>query len=191
LADLPYDCRVNFRQLVAFLALLLVPIAVAAQANPFDQPIKPPAVAGATIDTPHLSVMTGASADKVTLGGKVSLTLDITPRRGIHVYAPGKHTYQVVRVTLEPQPWLRVPATTYPASEIYHFEPLDERVEVYQKPFRLSQDITVLTTPDAQKQLAGMKTVTVGGKLDYQACDDKVCFAPRSVPVKWTFTLEQ
>jgi hypothetical protein len=30
----------------------------------------------------------------------------------------------------------------------------------------------------------------VSGKLDYQACDDKVCYAPRSVPVKWTIALE-
>lgn len=177
------------RLLATLLATLVLPAVLAAQANPFDQPLKPPAVAGATIDTPHLSVMTGASADKIAPGGKMSLTVDITPRRGIHVYAPGKHTYQVVRVTLDPQPWLRVPATTYPPSEIYHFEPLDEKVEVYQKTFRLTQDITVLATPEAKKQLAGQANVTVSGKLDYQACDDKVCYAPRSVPVKWTLAL--
>lgn len=176
--------------LVSLLVSLLVPAVLAAQANPFDQPIKPPVVAGVTIDTPHLTLVTGSSAEKVAAGGKVSLSLDITPRRGIHVYAPGKHTYQVVRVTLEPQPWLRVPAATYPPSEIYHFEPLDEKVEVYQKLFRLSQDITVLSTPEAKKQLAGQTNVTVSGKLDYQACDDKVCYAPRSVPVKWTFALQ-
>ena len=44
-----------------------------------------------------------------------------------------------------------------PPSEIYHFKPLDERVEVYQKPFRLVQDVTILATPEAQKLLAGMK----------------------------------
>jgi hypothetical protein len=181
---------VIFRPLVSLLACLVVPVVLAAQANPFDQPIKPPAVAGATIDTPHLTVVTGSSAEKVAPGGKVSLSVDITPRRGIHVYAPGKHTYQVVRLTIDPQPWLRVPATTYPPSEIYLFEPLNEKVEVYQKLFRLSQDVTVLATPEAQKQLAGQTNVAVGGKLDYQACDDKVCYAPRTVPVKWTFALQ-
>jgi len=186
---LPYHVFVISRQFVSLLTWLVIPVALAAQANPFDQPIKPPAVAGATIDTPHLTVVTGSSAEKVAPGGKVSLTFDITPRRGIHVYAPGKHTYQVVRVSIDPQPWLRVPATTYPPSEIYHFEPLDEKVEVYQKTFRLSQDITVLATPEAKKQLAGQTNVTVSGKLDYQACDDKVCYAPRSVPVKWTFAV--
>ena len=175
--------------LFSLLASLLVPVALGAQANPFDQPNKPPAVAGTTIDTPHLSVVPGSSTDKIAPGAKVSLSFDITPRRGIHVYAPGKHTYQVVRMTLDPQPWLKAQPTSYPPSEIYHFEPLNEKVEVYQKPFRLSQDIAVLTTPEAQKQLAGQKDVVVSGKLDYQACDDKVCYAPRSVPVKWTLAV--
>ena len=56
----------------------------------------------------------------------------------MHLYAPGKHDYQVVQLTIDPQPWLRLQATAYPSSEIYHFKPLDERVEVYAKPFRLT-----------------------------------------------------
>jgi len=173
------------------LLLLALPVSLAAQANPFDQPNKPPAVAGTTIDTPHLSLVPGSSADKIAPGAKVSLSFDITPRRGIHVYAPGKHTYQVVRMTLDPQPWLRAQPTTYPPSEMYHFEPLDERIEVYQKPFRLTEDVAMLSTPEAQKALAGQSSVTITGKLDYQACDDKVCYAPRTVPVKWTLAVQR
>jgi hypothetical protein len=181
------------RHLVALFACLVLPVTLAAQtagtpANPFIQPGK--AATSATIDTPHLSLVTSASIEKVSPGSKVSLSFDITPRRGIHVYAPGKHTYQVVRVTIDAQPWLRVPPITYPPPEIYHFVPLDERVEVYQKPFRLLQDVTILATPEVQKQLAGQTSLTLTGKLDYQACDDKVCYAPRSLPVKWTFALQ-
>ena len=69
----------------------------------------------------------------------------------MHVYAPGKHDYRVVRLTIDPQPWLRAHDTRYPPSEIYHFKPLDERVEVYSKPFRLVQDVTILATPEVQK----------------------------------------
>ena len=142
-------------------------------------------------DTMHLTVNTSISSAEVAPGQKLSLSFVVTPKRGMHVYAPGKHDYQVIAVKLDPQPWMKVPATTYPPSEIYFFEPLNEKVEVYQKLFRLSQDITVLATPEAQKQLSGQTNVTVSGKLDYQACDDKVCYAPRSVPVKWTFTLQR
>jgi hypothetical protein len=94
------------------------------------------------------------------------------------VYAPGKHAYQVVRLTVDPQPWLRAHDTRYPSSEIYHFKPLNERVEVYSKPFRLVQDVTILATPEIQQSLAALPTLTIAGALEYQACDDKVCYNP-------------
>jgi hypothetical protein len=119
----------------------------------------------------------------------LALIADIMPVRGIHVYAPGKHDYQVVRLVIDPQPWLRVHPPSYPASEIYHFKPLDERVEVYMKPFRLRRDLTLLATPEAQKLLAAMPTVTITGALEYQACDDKVCFNPARVPISLTVSL--
>ena len=39
----------------------------------------------------------------------------------------------------------------------------------------------------AQKLLAGQTSLTIRGTLDYQACDDKVCYAPTSVPLTFTF----
>ena len=53
---------------------------------------------------------------------------------------------------------------TYPASEIYHFEPLDERVEVFEQPFQLVQEVTIPMT----REIAGMAaqpdaTLTIEG----------------------------
>jgi hypothetical protein len=139
-----------------------------------------------SVATAHLEV-TGRAADGVVAPGtRTSLVFDVTPRPGIHVYAPGKHPYQVVRVVFDPQPWLEVHPIRYPASEIYHFVPLDERVEVFQKPFRLVQDLTIRASPEAQKLLASMRQITLTGRLEYQACDDTFCFAPTSVPLSWT-----
>jgi hypothetical protein len=68
-----------------------------------------------------------------------------------------------------------------------HGEHLDQRDgETYGKPFTLVQDITVLNTAAAKKALAAAP-VKLTGKLEYQACDDKVCYAPTRVPV--TFEL--
>ena len=142
-----------------------------------------------SIETAHLALTAAVSDDALAPGHRVSLVFDITPRPGMHVYAPGKHTYQVVRVALEPQSWMRVHRTQYPVSEIYHFKPLDERVEVYQKPFRVVQEVTILATPEVQKQLAAQTAVTIRGRLEYQACDDTLCYAPQSVPVSWTLPL--
>ena len=49
--------------------------------------------------------------------------------------------------------------------------------------------LTVLATPEVQKQLAGQMTVTIAGQLEYQACDDKVCYAPTTVPLNFTLDL--
>ncbi len=142
-----------------------------------------------TIDTPHLTLISAASDAAVTPGERVSLTFEVTPRRGMHVYAPGRHSYHVVGIRLDPQPWLSPHAPSYPASEIYHFKPLDERVNVYQKPFRLVQDVTIRATPDAQKRLASQSSVTISGRFEYQACDDQLCYMPQSVPVTWKLAL--
>jgi hypothetical protein len=142
-----------------------------------------------TADTPHLMVMAAVSDDQVASGTRVSVAVDVAPRRGMHVYAPGKHTYRVVRLAFDPQPWLRTHPPAYPPSEIYHFKPLDERVEVYQQPFRLVQDVTILATREAQKLLSGQPSIVLSATLEYQACDDKVCYTPQRVPLKWTLGL--
>ena len=139
--------------------------------------------------TSHLTVQAAASDTVVSPGSRFSLSIEVTPRRGMHVYAPGKHDYQVVRFVADSRPWLRSAPLTYPPSEIYHFVPLDERVETYLKPFTLVQDLTILATPEAQKLLAGQKTLTVSGTLEYQACDDKICYAPAKVPLSFALEL--
>src|SRR5262245_8839472 len=82
-----------------------------------------------TAETPQLILMAGLDEQPVAPGQKLSIVVDVAPRRGMHVYAPGKHTYKVARLTLQSQPWLRVHPPTYPPSQIYRFAPLDERVE--------------------------------------------------------------
>jgi hypothetical protein len=142
-------------------------------------------------ETMHLSVQASISDTDVAPGKRISLLFDVTPKAHMHVYAPGKHSYQVIAVTLDPQPWLKVAPTSYPPSEIFHFKELDERVETYGKPFRLVQDVTILATQDIQKLLAGMTTIKLSGQLEYQACDDKVCYQPARIPVSFTLTVKE
>ena len=140
--------------------------------------------------TAHLSMTASISDSEAAPGERLSLVADVTPARTMHVYAPGKHSYQVVRLEIDAQPWLKIHPTAYPPSTIYHFKPLDERVEVFIRPFRLRRDITLLATPEAQKLLGTMTSATIRGALEYQACDDKVCFNPARVPVTFTIALK-
>jgi hypothetical protein len=141
-------------------------------------------------ETTHMSVMATLVDTTLAPGERTSILFSVTPRSNMHVYAPGNHAYRVVRVIVDPQPWLRAHDTRYPPSEIYHFTPLDERVEVYSKPFRLFQDVTILATPEIQKALATTPTITIAGALEYQACDDKVCYNPARVPFSFAVAVK-
>ena len=142
-----------------------------------------------TATTPHLSARISISDTAAAPGERLSIVADLTPSSGVHVYAPGKHTYQVVNLAIDAQPWLRAAPTIYPPSEIYHFKPLDERIEVYTKTARLRRDVTLLATPDAQKLLAGRASVAISGSLEYQACDDRLCFNPARIPFHFDLAL--
>lgn len=149
-----------------------------------------PAAAG-RIDTDHLEVITYASDNVVAPGSLFSLVFDVTPRRGMHVYAPGATGYKVIGIRLNPNPLLVTRPVQYPASEIYYFKPLDERVPVFQKPFRLMQGVAVSASQDARAALAATETLTITGTLEYQACDDRLCYPPCSLPVSYSVTLRQ
>jgi hypothetical protein len=142
------------------------------QANPFG---------GQTVstDTMHLTVVASISETAVAKGKNTSLVFTVTPKRDMHVYAPGKHDYQVIAITLDPQPAIKALPTVYPPSEIHEFKELNEKVEVYSKAFTLKRDVTVLALP------AGKPNVAITGNVEYQACDEKVCYAPKKVPFKF------
>jgi peroxiredoxin len=146
-------------------------------------------VAGTNVSTAHLDLVTYPSDPGVAAGNRFSLVFEITPKAGMHVYAPGAASYRVVSANIAAQPYLRTLPLQYPESEIYHFVPLDERVPVYQKPFTLVQEVVLDGGLEAQKALRGQESLTITGTLEYQACDDKICYNPASVPLAWTVQL--
>ena len=157
------------------LLVALLSTTVAAQSTPnlgFRGP-KRPSHAAVTVGPENLGVMPGT---------KAMLFIDVTPNPNIHVYAPGAKDYIPISVKFEPQANVKVGKLTYPKSEMVTL--LDERVPVYQKPFRLMQEVTVLGS------LKSGASVPVKGTVEWQACDDKVCYAPESADVTWTLNVK-
>jgi len=146
-------------------------------------------VAGTKVSTAHLELTTYPSESAIAPGNRFSIALDVEPHKGIHVYAPGAKSYRVIGLSIAPQPFVRALSTKYPASRIYFFKPLDECVPVFDKPFTLVQEIILEGTPQAQAAFRGKDSVTVAGTLEYQACDDKICYNPASIPLSWTLNL--
>lgn len=139
--------------------------------------------------TAHLDLKAYPSDATVALGNRIALVVDITPKKGMHVYAPGATGYRVVTLNLAPQPHVRGMPARYPPSEIYHFKPLNERVPVYRKPFTLRTEVVLEATSAARKAFAGSTELVITGALEYQACDDRICYNPESLPLTWKVAL--
>ena len=138
------------------------------------------------IETEHLEAIVWATDDVVAPGNRLSLVVDVTPKPDMHVYAPGDHAYRVVRLRMTGPDFLQSHDVTYPPSGMYHFEPLDETVPVYEETFRLVHDVTIPMRPDiAEMASEPGSTVRIEAVLEYQACDHEICYLPQALPLSW------
>src|SRR4029078_273667 len=115
-------------------------------------------------------------------GEKLVLFVDVTPKPGMHVYAPGNADYIPITVKLNRVPEIKAGKLAYPKSEVMTLA--DEKVSVFQKPFRLTQDVTL------DKSAKPGSSVAVAGTVNCQACDDKVCYPPENASVSWSVSVK-
>jgi len=161
-------------------------------AAPIYMLLAAPTVAVAQLARPNLlQVASHVSAERVAVGDRFSVTLDLTPAPRMHVYAPTVVNYKPIVLKVRPQPGLIVRNVSYPPAEKYFYAPLKETVDIYQKPFQVMQELALDGSPAGRAALKGVSTITVQGTLNYQACDDKICYPPRTVPMTWTVAIKE
>jgi hypothetical protein len=139
-----------------------------------------------TVESPHLQLdleqsdRTGVPGTRITLGAEVRLPHDV------HVYAPEAQGYKPIKLLLDPLPELDFKPVIYPHSKILYLRAIKERVPVYAGTFRITQDVRVSSSSEFWGSIGiDGKTLTITGKLEYQACDETTCFLPASVPAQW------
>ena len=143
------------------------------------------------IETAHLTVAPSASAAAVAVGGKVTLALDITPKPKMHVYAPGvQGGYRPIEWPVKETAAFVPGAVAFPKSEILFLEAINEKVPVYKGKVRLVREITIGKDAALKPLVSPTGEFTIDGEFKYQACDDRVCHIPSTIPLKWTFILE-
>jgi peroxiredoxin len=147
-------------------------------------------VPASRIATPHVALTTYLTDQAASPGTHFSFVVDAVPEPRVHVYAPWVTRYQPISIAVVPQPGLVVRGAQFPKSDDYFFKPLNEHVPVYQRPFRVVQDLEIDPAPEAVAALAGRTDMTINASLTFQACDDQVCFNPESVPLSWTVNLK-
>lgn len=128
------------------------------------------------LTTEHLKLSAFPAQDRASRGNRVTLVveLDLPPR--MHVYAPGVKGYRPVTLEIDANPMLLSHDTDFPEAEILHLEAIRETVPVYQGRVRILKDVTV--SPRLREE-----SVRIPLTFSYQACDDKVCYAPMKLPI--------
>lgn len=145
-----------------------------------------------TIETPQLRLSTSASTTTVRWGQRISLMIDVDLKGNkMHVYAPGVEHYIPIEWTLADSPAFKTFPATYPGSQRLRLEAIQETVPVYHGRFRIVRDVTLAGDPKVKPLLNSKGELEIAGTLRYQACDDRICYPPRNVPVKWTVDYEE
>jgi hypothetical protein len=96
----------------------------------------------------------------------------------MHVYAPEEKAQQPVSLKIDRNPGIAAKSPIFPKGESSFFAPTGETQIVYSQPFRIEVPATVIKSHKPG-------SLTLSGTFRYQACDDKVCYIAKSVPLTW------
>jgi len=135
----------------------------------------------------QLTLTASASHATVAPGERIVLVLEVDLKPGMHVYAPGVEGYIPIDWKMKESASATPAAAQYPRSKKLYLKAIDETVPAYREHFRITREITIAQEDQLKLTLDGSGHFTVEGSLRYQACDDRVCYIPQELPLKWTF----
>ncbi len=123
-------------------------------------------------------------------GERIALALDLEFKPAMHVYASGAKNYTAIEWKMNYSPLVKIHAPLYPKPQPFVSPDSNETVPVYTGRVRLIRDLTITSNESALEAAYMRSQFYVEGKLIYQACDDKMCYFPQELPVKWWFRYE-
>jgi peroxiredoxin len=139
-----------------------------------------------SVSAQHIGLSVAQSDRIAAPGSRITLVAEVKLGPKVHVYAPGVQGYRPIELRIQPSPDFTLTPAMYPESKELYLPAIQERVQVYEGNVRVTQDLTVSYTREFMASLAADgKNLDISGEFRYQACDDKICYLPTSVPVKW------
>jgi hypothetical protein len=146
--------------------------------------------AGGEAQTKHLWLTSFASTPVARPGHRVALTLEIELLPKMHVYAPGVQGYIPIDWTLDLGTMAKRHPFDYPASEMLHLDAINETVPVYRNRVRIEREVTFAQENNLKPLITPDGELVLKGSFRYQACDDRECYLPQTVPLEWHFRFE-
>jgi AhpC/TSA family/Thiol:disulfide interchange protein DsbD, N-terminal len=143
-----------------------------------------------SVNAKYLQMKYYASTDLARPDLRLTLAADFVLPPKMHVYTPEVKGYIPIDLKLEDSPFYAAKPAEYPKGSLLMLPAINEIVPVYENQFRITQDVVLSPSNVIQPLLDGDKTLKVRGSLRYQACDDKICYLPETLPLEWTLRLE-
>jgi thioredoxin:protein disulfide reductase len=121
------------------------------------------------------------ASDRVPAGTTVKAALTVTLPEGLHVQSnkPRDPSLIPTELMLEPPTGVRGVEVVFPQAVDFPQEGLPEPLLVFEREFTVGVQFALAAD-------VGSGPRTIPFELRYQACDDKVCFAPSSKKGEWT-----
>jgi hypothetical protein len=148
------------------------------------------AASASSVERPRIRVETSASTAVVKGGQHLRLHLTFTLTRGLHVYAPGAPPEFIpVRWRIGDSPAWNSSESVWPDPEKTALYGAGDKVPNYSGTVRLSRELR-LASQQVLQTAAPQGELAVTGEFRYQACDEKVCYPPETVPLSWKLLVE-
>jgi len=132
----------------------------------------------------HASVVATADPAAATAGSVVTLWADVTPNPSIHIYAEGAKDFTPVSLVLTPNAGITAGRPKYPKPDVAAAPGSTDAVPAYKQTFRIAMPVTLKSTAKAGD------VVSIAGAVNYQACDDRLCYPVTAAPVAWKVTVK-
>ncbi|MBI3682612.1 MAG: redoxin domain-containing protein [Acidobacteria bacterium] len=139
------------------------------------------------VETAHLKLRYYASDETVRPGNRVTLVMELGLKARMHVYAPGVKGYKPIEWRIKNSTGWLLHEVSLPNSKMLHLPAIGETVPVYEGRFRITRDLTVGQAGEVRPLLAPDGTLQIEDSFYYQACDDRICYSPQTVPIRWLF----
>jgi hypothetical protein len=133
----------------------------------------------ATPSKPAIVKIADIPYTKVEPGKPATATIKISVAKGYHVQAnPPSEKYLIpTEIQLKPSDGITIGKPIYPKGKPYRLKGSSSDLSTYDGTFDIQVPLKIdkAVTTDSQ---------VLKGKLRYQACDDKVCLRPESIPLE-------
>jgi thiol:disulfide interchange protein DsbD len=158
---------VVLKQISAFVTLMLLVVGRSAFAQP-----------------PRATVTPFVESDPVPTGSQTRVALAVALPERLHVQSDKPRDPSLIPtvLTLEAPTGVRVTNLIFPHPTDFKLEGQAEPLAVFDNKFVVGAELEI-------GPAVGVGELVIPGRLRYQACDDKVCFQPRTERVEWRFRI--